>query len=99
MGECEYMEGWDGLCVVGVENLELKLNVTGGGRLARARRERPPRLLKATHALVPGRPLSRAVSAGWERARCEIVSRGCRSFLSRARSFLFDCGDGGFIGG
>ena len=25
---CEYMEGWDGLCVVGVENLELKLNVT-----------------------------------------------------------------------
>ena len=21
---CEYMEGWDGLCVVGVENLELK---------------------------------------------------------------------------
>ena len=31
---CEYMEGWDGLCVVGVENLELKLNVTGGGRLA-----------------------------------------------------------------
>ena len=39
---CEYMEGGDGLCVVGVENLELKLNVTAEADLD-ARRERPPR--------------------------------------------------------
>ena len=35
---CEYMEGWDGLCVVGVENLELKLNVTAEGPIGRAPR-------------------------------------------------------------